>query len=66
MIGLEFASILAAYGCEVTVIEYCKEIQPNFDSEIAKRLRSLLSRRGVKFILGAAVKSGSNTKTNAA
>lgn len=57
VIGLEFASILAAYGCEVTVIEYCKEIQPNFDSEIAKRLRSLLSRRGVKFILGAAVKS---------
>lgn len=57
VIGLEFSSILATYGCEVTVVEFCKEILPSFDADIAKRLRSLLSRRGVKFILGAAVKS---------
>lgn len=56
VIGLEFASILAAFDREVTVIEYCKEVLPPFDSEIAKRLRSLLSRRGIKFVTGAAVK----------
>ena len=55
VIGLEFADILNAYGVEVTVVEYCKEVLPPFDAEIAKRLRSLMSRRGVKFVLGAAV-----------
>lgn len=55
VIGMEFASILAAFGTEVTVIEYCKEILPPFDREIAKRLRTALSRRGIKIIVGAAV-----------
>lgn len=54
VIGMEFASIYAAFGCEVTVIEYCKEILPGFDRDIAKRLRSSLSKRGVKFFLNAA------------
>lgn len=57
VIGLEFASILAAFGREVTVIEYCKEILPPFDGEIAKRLRSMLSRRGIKFMTSSAVKA---------
>lgn len=57
VIGMEFASIAAAFGCEVTVVEYCKEILPPFDKDIAKRLRSQLSRRGVKTIVGAAVKA---------
>lgn len=55
VIGLEFASIMAAYGTEVVVIEFCKEVLPPFDADIAKRLRSYLSRRGIKFITGAAV-----------
>lgn len=55
VIGLEFASIMAAFGTEVTVIEYCKEILPPFDVDIAKRLRSYLSRRGIKFVTSAAV-----------
>lgn len=55
VIGMEFASILAAFGVEVSVIEYCKEILPPFDKEVAKRLRTTLSRRGVKTVVGAAV-----------
>lgn len=55
VIGMEFASILAAFGVEVTVVEYCQEILPPFDKEVAKRLRSTLSRRGVKTIVGAKV-----------
>lgn len=55
VIGLEFASIFAALGVEVTVIEYCKEVLPPFDSEIAKRLRMALKKHGVSFILGAEV-----------
>lgn len=55
VIGMEFASIISAFGCEVTVIEYCKEILPPFDKDIAKRLRQALGRRGVNIIVGAAV-----------
>ena len=55
VIGLEFASIMNEFGVKVTVIEYCKEILPPFDKDVAKRLRSLLSRRGVSFITGSAV-----------
>ncbi len=55
VIGLEFASIFAALGVEVTVIEYCKEILPPFDAEIAKRLRMALKKRGITFVTGAGV-----------
>jgi len=56
VIGMEFASIFAALGVKITVIEFCKEILPPFDPELAKRLRSTLSRRGIDIIVGAAVK----------
>lgn len=55
VIGMEFACILAAFGVDVTVIEYFKEILPNFDRDVAKRLRTSLSRSGVKIITGAEV-----------
>ena len=57
VIGIEFATIILSLfpGVELTVIEYCKEILPPFDKEIAKRLRMLLTKKGVKFITGASV-----------
>ena len=55
VIGLELASIARSFGSEVTVIEYCKEILPGLDSEIAKRLRTQLSKRGIRFVTDAAV-----------
>lgn len=57
VIGIEFASIYAALGTEVTVLEYCKEILPPFDADIAKRLRMALQSRGIKFVTGANVKA---------
>lgn len=57
VIGMEFAGILNSFGTEVTVVEYCPEILPPFDRDIAKRLRTALSRRGVTIIVSAAVKS---------
>lgn len=56
VIGMEFASIMAAFDVQVTVIEYCKEILPPFDAETAKRLRTMLGRRGIKILTGAAAK----------
>lgn len=49
VIGMEFASIFASFGVPVTVLEYCKEILPAFDKDVAKQLRTALKRRGVEF-----------------
>lgn len=55
VIGMEFACIMHEFGVEVTVVEYCKEILPPFDRDIAKRLRTALSRRGINIAVGASV-----------
>ncbi len=55
VIGMEFASIFNAFGSEVTVLEYCKEILPNFDADIAKRLKTSLKGKGINIINNAAV-----------
>lgn len=56
VIGLEFASVFNAFGSDVTVVEFLKNIAPTFDSDISKRLKQSLSKRGVKVLTGAAVK----------
>lgn len=56
VIGLEFASVFNAFGSDVTVIEFMKNIAPVFDSDISKRLKQSLARKGVKILTGAAVK----------
>lgn len=55
VIGIEFASVLNDFGRDVTVIEYCPEILPAFDKDIAKRLRTALGRRGIRFMVSTAV-----------
>ncbi len=48
VIGLEFASIFNSFGSQVTVLEYCKEILPRFDTDLAKRLKQSLGKRGIE------------------
>ena len=57
VIGMEFASVFHRFGAEVTVIEYLKECLPALDSDIAKRLRKLLEKRGITFKMKTAVQS---------
>ena len=57
VIGVEFASVFQRFGSEVTVIEYLKECLPMLDSDIAKRLRKLLEKRGITFKMKTAVES---------
>ncbi len=57
VIGMEFASVFQRFGSEVTVIEYLKECLPMLDSDIAKRLRKLLEKRGITFKMKTAVES---------
>jgi len=55
VIGMEFASVFNRFGSEVTVIEFLKECLPMVDSDVAKRLRKLLEKRGVIFKMKTAV-----------
>ena len=56
VIGMEFASIFQQLGSKVTVIEYMKQILPPFDSDIAKRLKQVLSKKGINIVTGAVAK----------
>ncbi|NPD92623.1 dihydrolipoyl dehydrogenase [Xylanibacter muris] len=62
VIGMEFASVFNGFGCEVTVVEYLRECLPALDSDVAKRLRKVLEKRGVTFYMQSAVKSVSDGK----
>ena len=55
VIGMEFASIYSALGCEVTVLEAMDRILPNMDREICQNLSMILKKRGVKIFPGAMV-----------
>ena len=57
VIGMEFAAAFSSFGSKVTVIEFLKECLPPMDSDLAKRLRKMLEKRGVEFFLQSAVKS---------
>lgn len=56
VIGMEFASIFNSFGSEVTVVEFLKECLPALDSDIAKRLRQTIGKRGVNFFMQSGVK----------
>ena len=55
VIGLEFASVFRSFGSEVTVLEYCKDILPRFDTDLAKRLKQSLGKRGIEIVTQAQV-----------
>ena len=63
VIGMEFASVFSSFGSKVNVIEFLKECLPVLDSDIAKRLRQTIGKRGVEFSMQSAVKSITETMT---
>ena len=65
VIGMEFASIFQRFGSQVTVVEYLKECLPMLDSDIAKRLRKLLEKRGITFKMKTAVQQLSDIEADA-
>lgn len=56
VIGLEFASMFAAMGVKIIVIELLDRILPGEDSEIALELLKIMKRQGVSIKLSAKVK----------
>ena len=62
VIGLEMGSVYARLGAEVTVVEYLDAITPGMDGEVQKTFQRLLSRQGLKFVMGAAVQGVTKAK----
>ena len=55
VIGIEWASMLADFGVEVTVLEYADRIIPTEDQEISKEMQRIIKKKGIKIITGAKV-----------
>lgn len=64
VIGIEWASMLTDFGVDVTVVEYLDEILPTEDTDIAREVERLLTKKGVTFIKGAKVLPDTVTKGN--
>jgi dihydrolipoamide dehydrogenase len=62
VIGLEMGSVYARLGAAVTVIEYLDAITPGMDAEVAKSFQRILTKQGLKFVMGAAVQGAEVTK----
>lgn len=52
VIGVEFASVWASFGCEVTIIEGFDHLVPNEDVNVSKALEKAFKKRGIAFHTG--------------
>ncbi len=65
VIGLELGSVYRRLGAEVTVVEYLDVITPGMDAEVQKQFQKMLTKQGLKFVLGAAVQGATATDAGA-
>jgi dihydrolipoamide dehydrogenase len=49
VVGIEFASLFARFGCDVTVVEAAPQVLPFEDEETVKELVRCVKKQGVKF-----------------
>ncbi|ANS74917.1 dihydrolipoamide dehydrogenase [Paenibacillus yonginensis] len=66
VIGVEWASMLHDFGVQVTVVEAAPQLLPNEDQDVAKELKRLFERRGIKVLTGAKIKPDTLQKDNGA
>ena len=64
VIGIEWASMLADFGVDVTVLEYADRIIPTEDKEISQEMQRLFKKKGIKIITGAKVLAETLRKEN--
>ena len=51
IIGLEMATVYAALGVEVTVVEFMDQLIPGADTDLVTILQKRMAKKGVKFLL---------------
>lgn len=59
-IGLEFSSMYARYGSEVTVFEYGERLVKREDKDIADEIQKVLEKQHVKFVFESSVTAFEN------
>lgn len=64
-VGLEFASLYASFGADVTIIEALDRLAPGEDEEVSKELTRQFSRRGIKSFAGAKVEAVTTVNSSA-
>jgi dihydrolipoamide dehydrogenase len=64
-IGAEFAYFYAAFGTEVTLLEYFDRILPAGDEEVSKHVERSFKKRGMKIHTSARVKEATVTRGGA-
>ncbi|WP_181350043.1 dihydrolipoyl dehydrogenase [Thalassobacillus sp. CUG 92003] len=64
VIGIEWASMLADFGVEVTVLEYLPQILPTEDADISKEMLKQMKQKGVNIVTNAKVLGDTLTKDN--
>lgn len=63
VIGLELGSVWMRLGAKVTVLEYADRICPTLDTQVTKRLETVLAKQGMEFKFQVKV-SGSKVQKN--
>ncbi|MGO4887035.1 dihydrolipoyl dehydrogenase [Anaerobacillus sp. MEB173] len=64
VIGMEWASMLADFGVNITVLEYADRILPTEDHEISKEATRLMKKKGIKIVTNAKVLPETLVKDN--
>lgn len=61
--GCEFASIFAAFGCRVTVVELLPTILATEDVQVVRHIQLFMKRKGIQFHTGAKLANISKSDT---
>lgn len=54
-VGMEFASVFAHVGAQVTLVEFMPHLLPFEDEDLSKELEKLFRRRGIEQLLGSKI-----------
>lgn len=54
-VGVEFASVFAHVGAQVTLVEFMPHLLPLEDEDLSKELEKLFRRRGIEQLLGSKI-----------
>lgn len=63
VIGLELGSVWLRLGAKVTVLEFADRLCPGLDSQMTKRLETILGKQGMEFMFQVKVTGSKTTKS---
>lgn len=64
VIGLELGSVWLRLGAQVTVLEYAERLCPTMDSQMTKKLETVLAKQGMKFMFQVRVTGAKESAKN--